>query len=165
MFCIVQPDTTDFRELENFTPDKEVRFAVMCAFFSGFCNNYSAKKLKLCRVLQTLCWAFERCSRVLLYLRRKWTDLDEICGTPSILFGAVPDKFWARSAQKRQREREPQFCFFCPLNNARFHRLLVGQISRNLHRKTCFRVEIKHCNTLQFLKIILFHFRRGSMLK
>ena len=24
--------------------------------------------------------------------------------------------------------------FFCPLNNARFHRLPVGQISRNLHR-------------------------------
>jgi len=31
-------------------------------------------------------------------------------GTPSILFGAVPDKLWARSAQKR--EREPKFCFF-----------------------------------------------------
>ena len=31
-------------------------------------------------------------------------------------------------------------CFFCPLNNARFHRLPVGQISRNLHKKTCFRV-------------------------
>ena len=29
--------------------------------------------------------------------------------------------------------------FFCPLNNARFHRLPVGQISRNLHEKTCFR--------------------------
>ena len=28
---------------------------------------------------------------------------------------------------------------FCPLNNARFHRLPVGQISRNLHQKTCFR--------------------------
>ena len=30
--------------------------------------------------------------------------------------------------------------FFCPLNNARFHRLPVGQISRSLHKKTCFRV-------------------------
>jgi len=30
--------------------------------------------------------------------------------------------------------------FFCPLNNARFHRLPVGQISRNLHKKTWFRV-------------------------
>jgi len=39
-------------------------------------------------------------------------DLDEIWGTPSILFGAVPDKFWAQSAQKRQREGEPKFCFF-----------------------------------------------------
>jgi len=32
------------------------------------------------------------------------------------------------------------FVFFGPLNNARFHRLPVGQISRNLHKKTCFRV-------------------------
>ena len=31
------------------------------------------------------------------------------------------------------------FVFFCPLNNARFHRLPVGQISRNFHKKTCFR--------------------------
>ena len=29
---------------------------------------------------------------------------------------------------------------FCPLNNAHFHRLPVGQISRHLHKKTCFRV-------------------------
>ena len=48
--------------------------------------------------------------------------------------------FWARSAQKRQWEGEPKFFFFGPLNNARFHRLPVGQISRNLHIKTCFRV-------------------------
>ena len=32
---------------------------------------YSAKKLKLRRVLQTLCGAFEQCSRVRLELRRK----------------------------------------------------------------------------------------------
>ena len=38
-----------------------------------------------------------------------------------------------------QREGELKFCF-CPLNNARFHRLPVGQISRNLHKKTCIRV-------------------------
>jgi len=31
---------------------------------------------------------------------------------------------------------------FCPLNNVRFHRLPVGQISRNLHKKTCFRVRM-----------------------
>jgi len=30
--------------------------------------------------------------------------------------------------------------FFGPLNNARFHQLPVGQISRNLYKKTCFRV-------------------------
>ena len=38
-------------------------------------------------------------------------DLDEIWGTPSVLSGAGPDRFWARSAQKREREREPIFCF------------------------------------------------------
>jgi len=36
--------------------------------------------------------------------------------------------FWARSAQKRQRGE-----FFGLVSNARFHRLPVGQISRNLH--------------------------------
>jgi len=36
------------------------------------------------------------------------------------------------------------FVFFCPLNNARFHQLPVDQISRNLHKKTCFRVDICH---------------------
>jgi len=34
------------------------------------------------------------------------------------------------------------FVFFCPLNNARFHQLPVGQISRNLHKKTCFCVRM-----------------------
>jgi len=32
-------------------------------------------------------------------------------GTPSILFGAGPDRFWARSAQKRERETLRNFCF------------------------------------------------------
>ena len=43
--------------------------------------------------------AFWRCSRVRLQLRRKWTDLDEIWNTLSTLSGAVPDRFWAQSAQ------------------------------------------------------------------
>ena len=37
--------------------------------------------------------------------------LDEIWGTPSTLFGAGPDRFWARSAQKRERETLRKFCF------------------------------------------------------
>jgi len=32
------------------------------------------------------------------------------------------------------------FVFFCPLSNARFYRLPVGQISQNFTKKTCFRV-------------------------
>ena len=41
--------------------------------------------------------------------------------------------------------------FFCPLNNARFHRLLVSQISRNLHNKTCFRLL---CGALEFCEYL-----------
>ena len=41
----------------------------------------------------------------------EWTDLDEIWGTPSILFRAGPDRFWARSARKRERESLRKFCF------------------------------------------------------
>jgi len=78
-------------------------------------NDYSAKKLR--RVLEILCGAFKRCSRVRLYLCRKWTDLDEIWGTVSILFGAGPDRFWARSVQKRERETLRKL-FFCQINNA-----------------------------------------------
>ena len=36
-------------------------------------------------------------------------DLDEVWGTPSIFFGAGPDRFWARSAQKRERETLRKF--------------------------------------------------------
>ena len=35
-----------------------------------------------------------------------------------------------------------EILFFCPLNNALFHRLPVGQISRNLHKKMRFRVRM-----------------------
>jgi len=31
--------------------------------------------------------------------------------TPSMLSGADPDRFWAQSAQKRERESKPKFCF------------------------------------------------------
>jgi len=63
--------------------------------------------------------------------RRKWTDLDEIWGTPSILSGAGPDGSWAWSVQKRERKSEQNF--FCLVSNARFHGLLVSHISRSLH--------------------------------
>jgi len=35
-----------------------------------------------------------------------------------------------------------EILFFCPLNNTRFHRLPVGQISRNLHKNMSFRVRM-----------------------
>ena len=62
-------------------------------------------------------------------------DLDEIFGTRSILLGAGPDRFWARSAQKRERETLRKFCFFCRVNNARLCRFPVSQISRSLHTR------------------------------
>ena len=40
---------------------------------------------------------------------RIWMKFGEL---PSILFGAVPDRFWARSAQKREQETLQKFCFF-----------------------------------------------------
>jgi len=67
------------------------------------------------------------------YNCRKCTDLDEIWGTPSILSGAGPDRFWVQSVQKQEWESEPKF--FCPVNNARLSRFLVSQISRNLHTR------------------------------
>ena len=42
----------------------------------------------------------------------KVNGFDEILGTPSILSGAGPDRFWALSAQKRESDSEPKFCFF-----------------------------------------------------
>jgi len=38
--------------------------------------------------------------------------MDEIWGTFSILFAAGSGTFWARSAQKRERETGAKFCFF-----------------------------------------------------
>jgi len=52
-----------------------------------------------------------------------------------MLSGACSDIFWARSAQKRERESEPKFCFFCEVNNARLYRFPGSQISRNLHTR------------------------------
>ena len=60
-------------------------------------------------------------------------------------FGRDPRRSGSGSASRN-------FVFFCPLNNARFHRLPVGQISRSLHKKTCFRVRMcrfgKHLESL-----------------
>jgi len=49
---------------------------------------------------------------------------------PWQIFGAIRAEAGARA----------EILFFCPLNHARFHRLPVGQISQNLHKKTCFCV-------------------------
>ena len=64
------------------------------------CSNYSAKKLKLRWVLQTL-W------RVLTMFTRSAISPPEVNG-----FGWNLGNFWTRSAQKRQREGELNFCFF-----------------------------------------------------
>jgi len=72
---------------------------------------------------------------------------------------AVSERIWMKFGERRDYclelswtnfGRDPRrsgsgrasriFVFFCPLNDARFHRLPVSQISRNLHTKTCFCV-------------------------
>jgi len=63
-------------------------------------------------------------------------------------FGRDPRRSGIRRASRN-------FC--CPLNNARFHRLPVGQISRNLHKKTCFRVRC-----WGFGKLLWIFARKGS---
>jgi len=59
-----------------------------------------------------------------------------------MLSGAGADRFWVRSAQKREREIEPKFCFFCEVNNARLYRFPVSQISRNLHTRRGYETRL-----------------------
>jgi len=63
---------------------------------------------------------------------RIWMKFGEL---PSILFEAGPNRFWARSAQKRERESLRKFGFFCQVNNTRLCRFPVSEISRNLHTR------------------------------
>jgi len=58
-----------------------------------------------------------------------------VCSCPWQILGAI-------RAEAIAGPRAEILFFFCPLNNARFHRLPVGEISRNLHKKTCFRVRM-----------------------
>jgi len=71
-------------------------------------------------------------------LRRKWTDLDEIWGTPSILFGAGPGRFWARSAQKWERETLRKFCFFLSGKQCTTLPISSKPIFTKFAHKTCF---------------------------
>ena len=91
-------------------PVFSVKINLLSSSFVWNIHSYSAKNLR--RVLEILCGTFERCSRLHAMFRRKWTDLDEIWGTPSILFGAGPDRFRAQSAQNRQRESLRKFFVF-----------------------------------------------------
>jgi len=72
--------------------------------------------------------------------RRKWTDFDEIWGTPSLFLELSLVNFGRDPRRSGSGRASRSFVFFGPLNNARFHRLPVGQLSRNLHKKTCSRV-------------------------
>jgi len=46
---------------------------------------------------------------------------------------------FGRDPRRSGFARKSRIFVFCPLNDPRFHRLPVGRISRNLHKKTCFR--------------------------
>jgi len=53
-----------------------------------------------------------------------------------ILSGAGRDRFWARSAQKREQESEPKFCFlFLSCKYRTTLPIFDHQISRNLHTR------------------------------
>ena len=56
------------------------------------------------------------------------------CGALSTLFAAGPGRFCLGAIGAEARARR-FFCFFCEVSNARFHRLPVGQISRNVHTR------------------------------
>jgi len=142
---------------------------------------------------------------------RIWMKLGELrayCMELSLTdFGRDPRRSGSGSASRN--------LVFCPLNNALFHRLPVGKISRHLHKKTCFRVlcgalenncknlpvrglfsqknlhfclikvndfrlqaaisrdlqeallrRVLYCgHSTQYNHLVLFHFRRGFMLK
>jgi len=58
-------------------------------------------------------------------------------GTPSMLFGAGPDRIWARSAQTRERETLRKFCFLSCKQRTSLP--IFGQpIFTKLAHKTCF---------------------------
>jgi len=66
----------------------------------------------------------------------KFGELWDYCSELSLTnFGRDPRR---RGSGRASRN----FVFFGPLNDARFHRLPIGQISGNLHKKTCFRVRM-----------------------
>jgi len=50
-------------------------------------------------IMKLLYGTKERPSRVRLYLRRKWTDFDEIWNSVNQMLGAGLGRLWARSAQ------------------------------------------------------------------
>jgi len=74
-------------------------------------------------------------------------------GTPSILFGADPDRFWARSAQKRERETLRKFCLFLS-GKQRTTLLISGQPNfTKFAHKTWFCEVVNPFGIFFFLKI------------
>ena len=92
--------------------------------------------IRLCfsQLLDSLASALWRCSRVWIYLRRKWTDLDEVWSTRSKSYIFWDWQISGAIRAIAELETQAKFCcFFCQVNNARLHRFPVGQISRNLN--------------------------------
>jgi len=97
-------------------------------------------------IMKILYGAKERPSRVQLLLCQKWTDLDEIWNNVSQMLAAVPGRFWERSEQQQQFERQPKF-FFCLVNNARFRRFPVGKILPHFNTTTLVGEAVKTFGT------------------
>jgi len=79
-------------------------------------------------------------------LRCVWTVFTRSAITPpkvnwfgwiwsTVLSEVGPGRLWPQTAQKRERESEANFCFFCQVNSARLYRFPVDQISRNLRTR------------------------------
>ena len=96
------------------------RIHCICCLWQHFCGYRSCWSL----FTQRRSWSFaEYCKYFVVRLNdvrafgynsagseRIWMKFGEL-RAPSLWLGAVPDKFWARSAQKRLREEERKCCF------------------------------------------------------
>ena len=124
-----------------------IRDAFMDWWWGVLMDRTYMQTCDLCIIIRLI--GFSRCSRVWLYFRRKWTDLDEIWSTLSTLSGlALANSGRDTRSSDSWRARQ----IFCQVSNARFHRFPVSQISRNLNttRRSVSRWKLSEQNLENF---------------
>ena len=113
---------SEMRDFQIFTRRRSWSFVEYCKHFVARLND-------------VLAFGYNSAASERIWM--KFGELREYCSELSLTnFGRDLRRSGSGSASRNF------VFFFCPLNNARFHRLPVGQISRNLHKKTCFRVRM-----------------------